>query len=93
MEFQNDSFKIVRSQDVNRVLDMASVMANDEDYTRRGVKNDMFHYARIPNIILEEMKDKHGVWWEDKNDHKHKKFFRVLNAHYPRFKTTAWNHE
>lgn len=93
MEFQNDSFKIVRTQDVNRVLDMASAMANDEDYTRIGVKKDMFHYARIPNLILEEMKDKHGVWWEDKNDHKHKKFFRVLNTHYPKFKTTAWNHE
>ena len=93
MEFQNDSFKIVRSQDVNRVLDMASVMAKDEDYTKRGIKNDHWHYARIPTVVLEEMKEKHGVWWEDKNDHKHKKFFRVLNAHYPKFKTTAWNHE
>jgi hypothetical protein len=33
------------------------------------------------------------VWWNDPDDKGHKKFLRVLNRHYPAFKTTAWNHE
>lgn len=93
MEFQGDAVKIVRTQDVNSILDSAKMMANSEDYTKRGIKEDHWHYARIPDTIMEEMKAKHNVWWEDKNDKGHKRFLRVLNRHYPAFKTTAWNHE
>ncbi len=92
LEFHEDKMRIVRTQDVNKILDIATEMANDENYTKRGVKTDHFHYARIPNIVMEEMKAKYGVSWEDKNDTKHRKFLSVLNTHYPRFKTTAWNH-
>ena len=93
LEFQDDKMRIVRSQDVSGFLDSAKSLANSEDYTRKGIKQDQWHYARIPNVILEEMKAKHHADWNDKNDTGHKKFFSVLNAHYPAFKTTAWNHE
>jgi hypothetical protein len=92
LEFQDDKMRIVRTQDVNTILTQAKTMANDEEYTRQGIKRDEWHYARIPMTILEEMEKKHGAKWEDKNDHGHKKFFSVLNEHYPAFKTTAWNH-
>lgn len=93
MEFQNDAVKIVRSQDVTPILEVAKSMASSEDYTKRGIKQDHWHYARIPDIVMEEMWTKHHVKWEDRNDKGHKKFLRVLNKHYPAFKTTAWNHE
>jgi hypothetical protein len=92
LEFQDDKMRVVRTQDVNVILDQAKIRANDEDYTKAGIKRDEWHYARVPNIILEEMKAKHGADWYDKNDTGHKKFFGVLNAHYPAFKTTQWNH-
>lgn len=93
LEFQDEKMRIVRTQDVNRILDQAKIRANDEDYTKRGIKQDHWHYARIPDTIMEEMWTKHHVRWEDKDDKGHKKFLRVLNQHYPAFKTTAWNHE
>jgi hypothetical protein len=93
LEFQDDKMRIVRSQDVSVFLDSAKSLANSEDYTRKGIKQDQWHYARIPNVILEEMKAKHHADWNDKNDKGHKRFFSILNAHYPAFKTTAWNHE
>ena len=92
LEFQDDKMRVVRTQNVNTILDQAKDRANDEDYTKSGIKRDEWHYARLPNIILEEMKSKYGVDWYDKNDTGHKKFFSVLNAHYPAFKTTHWNH-
>jgi hypothetical protein len=93
LEFQDEKMRIVRTQDVNAILDQAKLMANDEDYTKRGIKQDQWHYARIPDTVMEEMWTKHHVRWEDKDDRGHKRFLRVLNTHYPAFKTTAWNHE
>ena len=93
LEFQDEKVRVVRTQDVNHILDQSRAMANDEGYTRDGIKKDEWHYARIPYEIFEEMKTKHNADWNDKNDPGHKRFFRVLNAHYPAFKTTAWNHE
>lgn len=92
---EGDSHKmnIVQEQDVTNILESAKALANNDDYTKRGWKRDEWHYARIPDVILLEMERKYGAKWEDKNDHGHKKFFRVLNQHYPAFKTTHWNHE
>ena len=88
-----DKMRVVQAQDVTSILESAKAMALDEDYTKHGVKQDQWHYARIPDVIMMEMKRKYGVDWLDKNDKGHKKFLRVLNRHYPAFKTTAWNHE
>jgi len=93
LEFQGDKMRVVRSQDVSKILDFSKSLANDEEFTRKGVKNDQWLYARIPNMIEEEMRQKHHVFWNDPEDKGHKKFLRVLNRHYPAFKTTAWNHE
>lgn len=93
LEFSDEKVRIVQQQDVSPILDVAKTMANDEDYTKQGIKQDHWHYARIPYGILQEMKSKHGADWNDKNDTNHKKFFRVLNREYPSFKTTHWNHE
>lgn len=97
LEFSHDGDKkvmhIVQEQDVTPILEQAKSLAKDEDYTKQGIKQDQWHYARIPDVVLLEMERKHKVKWNDKNDEGHKRFFSVLNAHYPAFKTTSWNHE
>jgi hypothetical protein len=97
LEFKSEGdrqvMNIIHEQDVTHILDMSKSLANNEGYTQRGIKDDQWHYARIPYLILQEMKTKHHADWQDKNDHGHKRFFRVLNEHYPAFKTTHWNHE
>jgi hypothetical protein len=85
--------RVVQEQDVSRFVEFGKAMSLDEDYTKQGIKNDHWHYARIPHNILQEMKVKHGVSWEDKNDKGHKRFLRVLNREYPVFKMTAYTHE
>lgn len=94
-EYNDSAGKVVlhHSQDVTNILEHSKELALNDDYTRKGVKKDMFHYACIPNSIMQEMKTKHNVDWFDKNDKNHKKFFRCLNEHYPYFKTTSWKHE
>lgn len=86
-----DKVRIVRVQDVNNVMRFTREAFNTDDMS--SIKQEHCLYARIPNSVEEEMRTKHGVWWEDKNDKEHRKFFSVLNEHYPAFKTTAWNHE
>lgn len=89
----SESVRIVREQDVSNVLEFTKANANDKDFSRAALKSDQFHYARLPWEVEEQMKAKHHVWWEDKNDTEHRKFFSVLNEHYPAFKMTAWKHE
>ena len=93
MHVENETIRIVQEQDVTPVLEFAKALRNDDYFSAKQMQSENAHYARIPWEIEREMKAKHNVWWEDKNDHGHKKFFSVLNRHYPHFKTTAWNHE
>lgn len=95
MHFDSDaeSVRIVREQDVSNVLKFTKAIANDSDFSRSAIKAEQCHYARIPWEVESEMRIKHKVWWENKNDKEHRQFLRVLNEHYPAFKMTAWKHE
>jgi hypothetical protein len=96
MEFtsghEGTHMRIVREQDVAPIRDMAQALARDEDYSKQGIKKDEWHYARIPVVILQEMKTKYKADWYDKNDKNHKWFYQVLNTVYTDFKTTALKH-
>lgn len=89
-EAHTDRMTITHSQDVSGHIDMAHEMAVNDGYSAHGIKNDMWHYAHVPNSVILEMKQKHGVDFFDKNDSK--RVFRLLNTEYKRFKTTAKNH-
>jgi hypothetical protein len=82
---------ITHSQDVEPHLNLAHALAMDEDRSNKGIKKDMWHYAKVPNIIIMEMKQKHGVDFFDKNDWP--RVFHLLNTEYSRFKTTHKTHE
>lgn len=89
-EKHSDRMTITHSQEVTPNLALAHGLAVHDDYSKRGMKNDMWHYAHVPNSVILEMKSKHGVDFFDKNDAK--RVFQLLNTEYKRFKTTDKHH-
>jgi len=86
----NDQMTITHEQDVSGILDYAHHKATNLDYTKKGIKEDWWHYAKVPNSIILEMKQKHGVDFFNQNDAR--RVFKLLNTEYKRFKTTEKQH-
>ena len=86
----DDQVVITHEQDVTSYLRDAHYMATDAQHTRDGISHDMWHYAHVPNNIIIEMKQKHGVDFFDRNDAP--KVFKLLNDEYRQFKTTQGHH-
>ena len=86
-EESTDRMILSDEQDVTPILEQARAMRNDGDYSRRGIKEDMWHYARIPLSILQEIKDKYGVDMRGANPD-WPSFFAIINRDYPAFKAT-----
>jgi len=88
---QSDVMKITHQQNVDHILDRNKALAANEARTKRGIKNDMLHYATIPNSLILKWKQELGV---DVFDLKHrKKVFKLLNdPEYKYLKTTGITH-
>jgi len=83
---------ITHSQDPTYIIERNKKFAKNLDYTRRGVKNDMLHYATIPNGVIVKWKQELGVDVFDPNDRR--KMFSLLNSpDYKYLKTTTINHD
>ena len=80
---------LVRTADVEPVLNFTKEMANDSTVSQQGIKQGWWLYAKIPPIVLLQMRAK-GINVFDKNDEK--RMFEELNTHYPHLKTTTGNH-
>ena len=91
MKIEGDQLHITNEQDVSAILDSAAELRAREGYSQRGIKNDQWHYARIPNGVMLEMKQKHGVDMM-KSPIDWKAVFRCINTHYPWLKTTEGTH-
>lgn len=91
MTFEDGKVHITNEQDVEAILESATDLRNREGYSQRGIKNDHWHYARIPNGVMLEMKQKHGVDMMAK-DIDWPAVFKCINAHYPWLKTTTKMH-
>jgi hypothetical protein len=85
-----DSMTITHEQGVSNHLDVAHARSIDDNYTRKGFRNDLWHYAKVPNTVILQMKQEDGVDLFDKNDAK--RVFELLNTKYKRFKTTSKTH-
>ena len=91
MTVEDGKTYITNEQDATSIIESATELRNDTDYSAAGIKNDMWHYARVPLDTLLEMEQKHGVkcvsgqvdW---------KAFFRCINTHYPKLKATTKTH-
>ena len=79
------------TQDVSAILKQAAEWRSKTDTkTDYGIKSDLWHYARIPNSIILEMKHKHGVDFYAEADRA--KVYHLINTEYAQFKTTHKNH-
>lgn len=76
-------------QDVEPLLEYTKFLRN-EGATDSGIKNDFWHYAQIPQVVILEMRFKHGVDIFNKNDTK--RVFELINREYPHLKTTNKMH-
>jgi len=72
-------------QDVEHILKQTKAMANDSNYKRQGIKNDWYHFARIPNSVLVELHQKYGLDYTNKDDMK--KIEQVLQRDYRKLLT------
>lgn len=92
---QDGSFNIEHLQSrrvIDALMDGNKDMANDSDFTRRGIKKDWWKYATVPNIIIMKWRNELGVDFFDKNDRK--KVFQLLNhPDYRHLKTTRGWHQ
>ena len=55
-------------QDVRGILDHNKRLANDRSYKQRGMKEDYYHFATVPNVVLMEMMEKHRLDWRRNED-------------------------
>lgn len=76
-------------QDVEPVLELAKT-ERINGLTDKGIKQDFWLYARIPPVIIMEMRFKHGVDLFNR-DHE-KRVFELINREYPHLKTTEKHH-
>lgn len=86
----DDQMVITEEQDVTHIMEQNKSMRADTDRSKQGIKNDMWHYARIPLGHLLEMRQKYGVKFEDKNDLP--KIIKLINTEYQQDKVTDLQH-
>ena len=90
-DHSTDKTIIGYEQDVSLLLDANKALQNDEEYSKKGIKDGWWHYAKIPMIVIEKWLNEHGVDAFNK-DHQ-KAVYRLLNQpEYRYIKTTTKMH-
>lgn len=64
----NNTTHIEMVQDVSGILKRNKELRNNTDYKRGGIKNDWYHFATVPNVVLLELKTKYGLDYNNKDD-------------------------
>ena len=90
---QKEQFQLeYKHRDVEPQLDASKALANDSDYTAKGMKRGWLHYAHIPDIVILKWKYEKGV--DIYNPNHQKKIYQLLNdPEYRSLKTTTMFHE
>jgi hypothetical protein len=88
---QTNESVIETVQDVEPYLEVASILRNDDSYSKDGIKRDWWHFAHVPNIVIDKMLNEDGVNFYDKNDWK--KVGELLNTKYSKCKVTYGKHK
>lgn len=81
---------ITHQQDVSKALKKAAHLRSDPNHIQHQMKEDLIHYAIIPEVIQLDMKERFGVdFWN--RDHA-AKVYELVNTEYKAFKTTEITH-
>lgn len=92
-DWTSDGDLVVKQEaDVSLVMDYATAMQNNEERTRQGIKNDMWHYASVPAAIWMKWRAEHGVDIFSNDPGQKAAVMKLLNGDYSRFKTTHKRH-
>lgn len=67
-------------QDVEAALDRNKALQNDESYSSGGIKNGMWHYAHIPNIVQLRWLTEYGSANHPMKPGNERLLFRLLNS-------------
>lgn len=78
-------------QDVGHILELNKMMSSDDDYTKRGMKQDWWHYARIPNNLIFKWLKEEGIDVFNK-DHEKAVFKKLNSPEYRYLKVTTKKH-
>lgn len=79
-------------QDVEPVLDLAKAERDSGAADKHGKHADMYLYARIPPVVILELKYKYGVdMLRGRQDHL-AMAVKIINQEYPHLKTTEKHH-
>ena len=77
--------------DAEPVLELNRAMANDRDYTRKGIKGEFWHYASIPTIFQLKLLTEKGIDVYKKEDGA--RLSKILeDPEYRHLKTTTLKH-
>lgn len=82
-----DTLVLASEQDCTALLDRNKALANDSDRTRKGIKEDWWHYATIPNVIIEKWLIEDGIS-VFKKEHAKRVFQKLNSPEYKYLKTT-----
>lgn len=78
-------FHIAQEQDVEGIINYCQALKNDSEYKKKGIKEDWYHFATIPNTILHEILIKHNLDFNRKEDMP--KIESVIQTEYPKLMT------
>ena len=70
---------IETKQDVEPMLSQNKELQNDENYSKNGIKNEMWHFASIPIIVQLQWLNKYGPENDPMRKGNEKLLFRLLN--------------
>lgn len=86
---ENDQqYTLIRTADVEPVLDYAKAMSNELGMNRADIKKGWWLYAKLPPIVIVQMRAKGiNVYNRDHQD----RMFAELNSNYPHLKCTTGN--
>jgi hypothetical protein len=66
-------------QDVQPILDQNKSLQNDDDFTKRGIKNEFWKYANIPVVVQLKWLQKYGPVNDPMKKGNEKLLFSLLN--------------
>ena len=90
-EMQDGIATLHQTQDVSHIIEANKMMANDTDYTAKGIKSDWWHYARIPNIVAFKWLKEDGIDIFNKA-HKRRVWAKLNDPEFKYLKTTGKRH-
>lgn len=78
---------ITQEQDVSGILEHNKRLANDSSYKQKGIKEDWYHFATVPNNVLVDIMSKYHIDIFNKDDLP--KFERILSSNEYRYLRTV----